>query len=121
MVEYPQEKKKQSVTDLCARQGSAQEIAAAHGVSRVSLYKWKKQLIGEERHSAIPTRKNMVSEDVAALEKRIEDLQAQEATLTEKLHRAQLEYDILEKAAEILKKPRASIYSNKQSRKGRSD
>ncbi len=57
----------------------------------------------------MPKRKNPASEDVAALEKRIEDLQAQEAALAEKLYRAQLEYDILEKAAELLKKPRASI------------
>lgn len=109
MVEYPQKEKKQAVIDLCARQGSAQEVAAAHGASRVSLYKWKKQLLGEERCSAMPKRKNPASEDVAALEKRIEDLQAQEAALAEKLYRAQLEYDILEKAAELLKKPRASI------------
>ena len=104
MVEYPQKEKKQAVIDLCARQGSAQEVAAAHGASRVSLYKWKKQLLGEERYSAMPKRKNPASEDVAALEKRIEDLQAQEAALAEKLYRAQLEYDILEKAAELLKK-----------------
>lgn len=57
----------------------------------------------------MPKRKDSVSEDVAALEKRIEDLQAQKAALTEKLYRAQLEYDILEKAVELLKKPRASI------------
>ena len=104
MVEYPQKEKKQAVIDLCARQGSAQEVAAAHGASRVSLYKWKKQLLGEERCSAMPKRKNPATKDVAALEKRIEDLQAQEAALAEKLYRAQLEYDILEKAAELLKK-----------------
>lgn len=122
MVEYPQKEKKQAVIDLCARQGSAQEVAAAHGASRVSLYKWKKQLLGEERCSAMPKRKNPASEDVAALEKRIEDLQAQEAALAEKLYRAQLEYDILEKAAELLKKsPGRQSKSNKQSRKGRSD
>lgn len=104
MVEYPEIEKKQAVIDLCVRQGSAQEVAAAHGASRVSLYKWKKQLLGEERYSAMPKRKNPADEDVAALEKRIEDLQAQEAALTEKLYRTQLEYDILEKAAALLKK-----------------
>lgn len=41
---------------------------------------------------------------VTALEQRIAVLQAKEAALNEKLHRAQLEYDILEKAAELLKK-----------------
>lgn len=104
MVEYPQKEKKQAVIDLCVRQDSAQGIADAHGVSRVSLYKWKKQLLGEERCSAMPKKKTPASEDIATLEKRIENLQAQEAALTEKLYRAQLEYDILEKAAELLKK-----------------
>lgn len=104
MVEYTQEEKKQAVIDLCARQGVAQDIADAHGISRVSLYKWKKQLLGEERYSAMPKKEPPTSEDITALEKRIEDLQAQEAALAEKLYRAQLEYDILEKAAELLKK-----------------
>ena len=38
MVEYPQEKKEQAVIDLCARNGSAKEIAEFHGVSRITLY-----------------------------------------------------------------------------------
>ena len=45
MIEYPQEKKEQAVIDLCSRAGSAKEIANQHGVSRVTLYEWKKQLL----------------------------------------------------------------------------
>lgn len=40
MVEYPQEKKEQAVIDLCARNGSAAEVAQRYGVSRVTLYQW---------------------------------------------------------------------------------
>ena len=37
MVEFSQEKKEQAVIDLCARAGSAKEIAETHGVSRITL------------------------------------------------------------------------------------
>ena len=104
MVECSQETKKQAVIDLCARRGSAQKVADAHHVSRISLYKWKKDLLGEERGAAMPEKKTPQATDVTALEQRIAVLQAEEAALNEKLHRAQLEYDILEKAAELLKK-----------------
>ena len=57
MVEYPQEKKEQAVIDLCSRAGSAKEIADQHGVSRVTLYEWKKQLLGKERACTMPRQK----------------------------------------------------------------
>ena len=44
-----------------------------------------------------------------AQEEEIEELRAAEAALQAKLYRLRLEYDILEKASEVLKKPRASI------------
>lgn len=104
MVEYSQETKQQAVIDLCARKSSAQEVAKAHGVSRVTLYKWKGQLLGEERSTAMPKKKVSQADEAEALEQRIADLRAEEASMNEKLFRAQLEYDILEKAAELLKK-----------------
>ena len=104
MIECSQETKKQAVIDLCARKGSAQEVANAHGVSRISLYKWKKDLLGEEQSTIMIKRKSPQATDVTVLEQRIADLQAEEAALNEKLFRARLEYDILEKAAEIIKK-----------------
>ena len=104
MIKCSQEKKEQAVMDLCARKGSAQEVAVTHGVSRVSLYKWEKQLLNKERPSAMPKKEIPQSTDVAALEQRIAALKAEESALNEKLYRAHLEYDILEKAAELLKK-----------------
>ena len=41
---YSDKKKEQAVIDFCTRKCSAEEIAKAHGISRVTLYKWKKQL-----------------------------------------------------------------------------
>lgn len=53
MIECSQETKKRAVIDLCARRGAAQEVANTHGVSRVSLYRWKKNLLGEEKSTVM--------------------------------------------------------------------
>lgn len=104
MIECPQDKKEQAVIDLCARSGSAQFVAETHGVSRVSLYKWKKQLLGKEQRSTMPKKKLPASTTEEKLIREIEELRAEEADLQNKLYRLRLEYDILEKAAEVLKK-----------------
>ena len=104
LVECPQEKKEQAVIDFCARQGPAEKIAEMHGVSRVSLYKWKKQLLGEENRATMPKKKHPTSATEENLIKEIEALRAEEADLQAKLYRLRLEYDILEKASEVLKK-----------------
>lgn len=54
MVRYPQEKKEQAVIDLCARNGSADEVAQRHGMSRVTLYQWRRKLLGKEQSIAMP-------------------------------------------------------------------
>lgn len=104
LVEYPQEKKEQAVIDFCTRQDSAEKIAEMHGVSRASLYKWKKQLLGEEHRATMPKKKPPTSATEENLIKEIEALRAEEADLQAKLYRLRLEYDVLEKASEILKK-----------------
>ena len=118
MVEYPQEKKEQAVIDLCARNGSAKEVAQRHGVSRVTLYQWRKQLLGKEQSIAMqkePTSSSEIAnhgETDPAIRKLIEEksiLEKQVDDLKKSVYRLQLERDILEKATEILKKMRASI------------
>lgn len=104
MVEYPQEKKRQAVVDLCARNGSAAEIAHSHGVNRVTLYEWRKQLLTKEQCVIMPKKNSPVSTSEEELIKEIEVLRAEEANLQAKLYRLRLEYDILEKASEVLKK-----------------
>lgn len=117
MVECPQEMKEQAVIDLCARPGSAQEIAETYGVSRVSLYKWKKQLLGEEQSATMPKKKSSAPATEENLAKEIEELRTEEAELQAKLYRLRLEYDILEKASEVLKKAEGinlQIISNRE-------
>ena len=116
MVKFPQEKKEQAVIDLCARAGSAKEVADAHGVNPVTLYEWKKQLLGGGKSTTMPRNTNpskakSESQTEGALRAELASLQkevtAQEHLLQElkrDVYRLQLERDILEKAGEILKK-----------------
>lgn len=107
VVRYPQEKKEQAVVDLCARAGSAKEIAEQHGVSRVTLYQWKKQLLGEERPCTMPKKEKETQPAGEVLEEltaKIEELKKQQEELERRNYQLRLENDILEKAAEILKK-----------------
>lgn len=46
-VNLTSEEKKQAVIDLCSQTGSADDIAKKYGVSRCSLYGWKKELLPE--------------------------------------------------------------------------
>lgn len=111
MVEYPQEKKEQAVIDLCARNGSAIEVAQRHGVSRVTLYQWKKQLLCQEpcvtmsKKTTTPKSINAERTDLTVEELQSERsmLEKQVDDLKKAVYRLQLERDVLEKAAEILK------------------
>lgn len=111
MVKYTSEQKKEAVIEFSAGDGSAVSVANTLGVSRNSLYKWKKELLGEEcaetmKHGnrpPLPDDRNALLAEVESLKKQIYHLQMERA--------------ILEKAAEIIKKPRASIRESWQTRK----
>ena len=109
LIEFPPEKKEQAVIDLCARVGSAKEVAEAHGISRVTLYKWKKELLNEGCHATMP--KKTASKQHKPERHSIQDLQDEKAALEEQvsvlkadIYRLKLERDVLEMATEVLKK-----------------
>ena len=98
VIQYTPEQKKDAVIGLCVRQGSAETVAAEHGTSRTSLYKWKKGLLGEEDSGFMKRPdKSTLPDDKDALLAELSDLK-------EQVYRQQMELDILKKAAEILKK-----------------
>lgn len=107
-VEYPQELKEQAVIDLCVRDGSAQDVADHYGVSRYSLYNWKKQLLGDGSVAKVKRKsKNAVApipDDVSELKDEVARLKIEAESLNQEIYRLQLERDVLEKAAEIIKK-----------------
>lgn len=97
-VQYSQEQKKDAVIDLCARVGSAEAVAKMHGTSRVVLYKWRNELLGVEGDDTMKRfAKSSLPNDKEALEEILSDLK-------EQVYRQQMELDILNKAAEIIKK-----------------
>lgn len=97
-VQYTKEQKLECVLDLCTRNSSAQEVAKTHEVSRGALYKWKQELLAREDHKSVPKPK------APSLPDDRNALIAELATLKKQVYRLQMEKDILEATAEILKK-----------------
>lgn len=98
VVQFSQEQKKDAVIELCAREGSAATVADRLGTSRYSLYKWKKELLDEEKAKTMDgSSKPSLPNDRDALTTEIESLKKE-------IYRQQMELDILNKAAEVIKK-----------------
>ncbi|HHW27501.1 MAG TPA: transposase [Firmicutes bacterium] len=105
-VELTCEQKEEAVLDLCSRDGPAKEVAAKYGVTRAALYKWKNGLLGKESPLKRRKRKkSTLNDDKNALMAKVESLKQQVDTLEKQIHRLQLERDVMEVTAEILKKP----------------
>lgn len=98
VIQSTQEQRKEAVIELYFRESSADTVAEKHSTSRKSLYKWRKQLLGEEKTKAmnkssmrtLPDDKDMLVFEFEKLKKQI--------------YKQQMELDILNKAAEIIKK-----------------
>ena len=91
---------------MCSSTSAVQSIADELGVSRAALYDWKSRLLRKgDEHSMAKKRKTVDNN------KTIEELTSERDQLTSKvnelqqqIYRLQLEKDVLEKAAEIIKK-----------------
>jgi putative transposase len=90
--------KRAAVYELCTREGSAQDVASKLDVSRVTLYNWKRQLLGREVLASMKQDKRSPSETDR------NDLERQVEALRRDLRDLQLEHDLLKKANELLKK-----------------
>ncbi|MDY2790701.1 MAG: IS3 family transposase [Lachnospiraceae bacterium] len=105
-VEYTQEQKQSAVIDMCSRMSSVAQVAEKHGVTRPTLYKWKKELLKES--SIIPMKKKEYTTSNELMQEN-EKLIKERDELRKEVYRLQLEKDILEKAAEIIKKEQGII------------
>lgn len=112
LVKYTREQKEQAVISLCSRSKPAKAVAIEIGVTREVLYNWKQQLLNEGREKTM-RKKNKVSSTStdAECEGQTNDLLVEKEHLTKqveelqkKVYRLQIERDILEKSAEIIKK-----------------
>lgn len=97
-LQYTKEQKHESVIALCTRSGSAKDVAKEHGVSREVLYSWKNDLLGKGDILTLAKKNDrQLPDDKDTLLAELEFLKKQ-------IHRLQLEKDILEATAEIIKK-----------------
>ncbi len=111
-VKCTYKKKKQAVISLCSRDKSALEVATQFGVTREVLYKWRRQLISKGRAQPMARKKDTgtsttnscdISQVTDFLSER-EELKKQVGELQKEIYQLQLERDILETAAEVIKK-----------------
>jgi putative transposase len=120
-ISHNLETKQAAVAALCNRKTSARAIAQDLAVSRQVLYKWKDQLLGSEAPCSMKssnkfdnkpldkTQSGTISTTVT--DKKATDdetssakLLSQIESLKQDIRRLQLEYDLLKKAKELLKK-----------------
>ena len=110
------EKKKDCVMNLVTRTGSAEDAAKEAGVSRSSLYTWKRELahdinISMSKRKTEDTQVPIIissieeaEEIIARYENSIAELEEKNRELEERRRHAEIELACLEKAAELLKK-----------------
>ena len=101
---YANEYKKKQLSILMIRDHSAKDIADDHRVTSVTLYNWKKDLLGSERKCIMNNKIDISTNDETNSEK--EKIHQEIEKLRKEVYRLQLEKDILEKVAQLLKKER---------------
>jgi transposase-like protein len=90
--------KQAAVIELCTREESARVVAQRTDVSRPLLYYWKNQLLGQEVPASMKRQKKPAPDHERA------ELEQQVETLRRDIRQLQLEYDILKKGNELIKK-----------------
>ena len=104
-VYLSQEQREQAAIDMCTRTESAQEVADRYQVSRYTVYNCQWQVFGKgASYMKKPTQEPVTVEMVEELRAEVARLAQEKAELERQVYRCQLERDVLEKAAEILKK-----------------
>lgn len=97
-IVYTKEQKLEAVIALCARNGSAKDVAQKYGIKREAIYGWKYELLGKE------TNFSMSKEDDKTLPEEREALLSEIETLKRQIKRFKMETAIWEGAAELIKK-----------------
>jgi len=93
-VQYSQEYKLNAVSELYFRKESATVVAELHNVNRETLYNWKRKLFQEELRISMDKYLNLTKDE---LEDEID-------TLKKEVFKLRMEKDLLEGAAELIKK-----------------
>ena len=100
----PIEKKMEAVVELEARSGTAEEVSTKYGVSRITTYLWRRNILEYNNDSESKTKGEPVSKTYDDLPDDIESLKNMKFNLKEQVRMLQLEIDVRQATLEILKK-----------------
>lgn len=107
VVKYSHEHKIPIVADYMMSGDPAYKVAARHDVSPTSLHKWKDQLLGEGIVVEVQRKQiRVIPDNTEELQVQMLKMQEDFEQLKRQFFLKQMEYDVLEKAAEIIKKDR---------------
>jgi transposase InsO family protein/transposase-like protein len=109
VVEYTDKQKMDAVVSVASGGKTVKQLQAEIGVTRSTVYQWKRQLLGEEdnpvmRKKSPKTPEKTPSEQEIDLRAECDTLEKERDRLQKQVRKLQMEKDILEKAAEIIKK-----------------
>lgn len=110
-VRCTEEQQLQAVRESCRGDLTISEITAIYNVTPSAVSIWRKKLLGEGRNQVMQKPPNE-DKDTIQLKKENLELEAEVEALRKEACRLQLENDVLKKAAELLKKIRASVLKN---------
>lgn len=104
LVRCSQAQKQAAVETMLIDRLPAYKVAAQYGVSKATVFNWKRQVLGRNGVASMKIEMDTVQTDktTAKMESEIESLKLQ-------IKHLQMERDALEKATELLKKRAASI------------
>jgi putative transposase len=121
-VNYTDKQKIRAVVSVASGEKSVKQLQAEIGVTRSTIYQWKRQLLEEEnnpemRKESQKEPKESSSEQAIDLRVECDELKKERDRLQKQVQMLQMEKDILEKASEIIKKDEGigiAAFSNRE-------
>ena len=106
LVIYDQAQKQAVVEAVLIDKIPEYKVAAQYGVSRATIYNWKRKLLGKDRLAAMAKKSKADVKNPESLQpdKSKAELESEIVELQTQIRHLKMERDALEKAAKILKK-----------------
>ena len=110
------ERKEMAVREYISGEKTPSQIAKEYNICPYTIYTWRDQILGKKNMKTGKRQKNSpkLPDNVPELKEEVQKLTQEAEELRKQVFQLQLERDILEKAAEIIKKGWASVLRNYQ-------
>lgn len=116
VVRCSQEQKDQAIIAYCSGEKTPKQISEEFGISPYTIYGWKKKLLGQKETMKKVKASNNSVKNITDLKDEVEQLRQEAEILKKQVYRLQLEKDVLEKSAEIIKKEPGIDYNSLSNR-----